>query len=267
MAPDPMKFHNYHRNRIADAMFNETTAFFRHLMMENLPVSNFIDSDFAIINADLGRHYGMPGKVKTTAKFKRVDLKGTHHRGGLFGQASVLTASANGVDTSPVVRGIWILENLLGTPPSPPPPDIDIPEPDARGELTIRQLYAKHRTVESCNDCHKKIDPLGFALENYDAVGIWRTSYESKHPVDPSGRMPNGESFDDLDGLKGIMTRDLTLFSRNLTAKLLTYATGRTMDISDRPEIDRIATELQKQGGGLGDLIQLIVTGKTFLTK
>lgn len=267
MAPDPMKFYDYHRNRIADAMFAETTAFFRQLMKENLPVSNFIDSDFAIINADLGRHYGMPGRVKTTAKFKRVNLKGTSHRGGLFGQASVLTASANGVDTSPVVRGIWILENLFGTPPSPPPPDVDIPEPDARGELTIRQLYAKHRTVESCNDCHKKIDPLGFALENYDAVGAWRTSYKSKHPVDPSGRMPNGESFDDLDGLKAIMIRDLTLFTRNLTAKLLTYATGRAMGVSDRPEIDRLATELQKQGGGLLDLMQLVVISRTFLTK
>ena len=267
MAPDPMKFYEYHRNRIADSMLIETTAFFRHLLMKNLPVSNFIDSDFAIINADLGRHYGMPGKVKTTAKFKRVDLKPEHRRGGLLGQASVLTASANGVDTSPVVRGIWILENLLGTPPSPPPPDIDVPEPDSRGELTIRQLYAKHRTVESCNDCHKKIDPLGFALENYDAVGAWRTSYESKHPVDPSGRMPNGESFDDLVGLKAIMTSDLTLFTRNLTTKLLTYATGRTMGISDRPEIDRIATELEKQGGGLLDLMQLVVTSETFLNK
>jgi hypothetical protein len=267
MAPDPMKFYDYHRNRIADSMFAETTAFFRHLMKENLPVSNFIDSDFAIINADLARHYGMPGKVKTTAKFKRVDLKGTSHRGGLLGQASVLTASANGVDTSPVVRGIWILENLLGTPPSPPPPDVDIPEPDARGELNIRQLYAKHRTVESCNDCHKKIDPLGFALENFDAVGVWRTSYESKHPVDPSGRMPNGQSFDDFAGLKAIMTSDLTLFTRNLTTKLLTYATGRTMGISDRPEIDRIAAELRKQGGGLLDLMKLVVTSRVFLTK
>tara|TARA_Y100000588_G_scaffold185735_1_gene199582 strand:- start:1064 stop:3472 length:2409 start_codon:yes stop_codon:yes gene_type:complete len=267
MAPDPMKFYEYHRNRIADSMLIETTAFFRHLLMENLPVSNFIDSDFAIINADLGRHYGMPGKVKTTAKFKRVDLKPEHRRGGLLGQASVLTASANGVDTSPVVRGIWILENLLGTPPSPPPPDVDVPEPDSRGELTIRQLYAKHRTVESCNDCHKKIDPLGFALENYDAVGVWRTSYESDHPVDPSGRMPNGESFDDLVGLKAIMTSDLTLFTRNLTTKLLTYATGRTMGISDRPEIDRLATELEKQGGGLLDLMQLVVTSETFLNK
>ncbi len=267
MAPDPMKFYDYHRNRIADSMFIETTAFFRYLLMENLPILNFIDSDFAIINADLARHYEMPGKVKTTAKFKRVELKGTSRRGGLLGQASVLTASANGVDTSPVVRGIWILENLLGTPPSPPPPDIDVPEPDSRGELTIRQLYAKHRTVESCNDCHKKIDPLGFALENFDAAGVWRTSYESKHPVDPSGRMPNGESFDDLNGLKAIMARDLTLFNRNLTSKLLTYATGRAMDVADRPEIDRIATELEKQGGGLLDLMQLVVTSRTFLNK
>ena len=108
---------------------------------------------------------------------------------------------------------------------------------------------------------------MGFALENYDAVGAWRTSYESKHPVDPSGRMPNGESFDDLDGLKAIMIRDLTLFTRNLTAKLLTYATGRAMGVSDRPEIDRIATQLQKQGGGLLDLMQLVVTSRTFLTK
>ncbi|MBL64496.1 MAG: hypothetical protein CMI30_13960 [Opitutae bacterium] len=267
MAPDPMKFYDYHRNRIADSMFIETTAFFRYLLMENLPILNFIDSDFAIINADLARHYEMPGKVKTTAKFKRVELKGTSRRGGLLGQASVLTASANGVDTSPVVRGIWILENLLGTPPSPPPPDIDVPEPDSRGELNIRQLYAKHRTVESCNDCHKKIDPLGFALENFDAVGVWRTSYESKHPVDPSGRMPNGESFDDLSGLKAIMARDLTLFNRNLTSKLLTYATGRAIDVADRPEIDRIATELDKQGGGLLDLMQLVVTSRTFLNK
>ena len=189
---------------------------------------------FAIINADLGRHYGMPGLVNTTAHFQRVALTGAEHRGGLLGQASVLTASANGVDTSPVVRGIWILENLLGTPPSPPPPDVEVPEPDARGDLTIRQLYAKHRTLESCSDCHKKIDPLGFSLESFDAIGSWRTEYESGRKVDPSGQMPGGESFKDVAGLKQIMTRDLTQFSRNLTTKLMTYATGRTMSVSDR---------------------------------
>jgi hypothetical protein len=267
MAPDPMKFYEFHRNRLGEAMVKETNAFFRHLLTENLPLSNFIDSDFAIINADLGRHYGIAGALDTTARFQRVALTGSHHRGGLLGQTSVLTASANGVDTSPVVRGIWILENLLGTPPSPPPPNVEVPEPDARGELTIRQLYAKHRTVESCNDCHKKIDPLGFSLENFDAIGSWRTTYESGHEIDPSGRMPNGESFQNVTGLKQIMADDLQQFSRNLTAKLMTYAAGRTMSVSDRAEIDAIVARLDAEGGGLRDLVNQVVTSKTFLTK
>jgi len=267
MAPDPMKFYEYHRNRLGDAMVKETNAWFRHLLTENLQVSHFIDSDFAIINADLGRHYGMPGLVNTTAQFQQVALTGSRHRGGLLGQTSVLTASANGVDTSPVVRGIWILENLLGTPPSPPPPGVEVPEPDTRGDLTIRQLYAKHRTIESCNDCHKKIDPLGFSLENFDAIGSWRTEYESGNKVDPSGRMPSGESFKDVAGLKQIMARDLKQFSRNLTTKLLTYATGRTMSVSDRPEIDAMIERLDNDHGGLRDLVKHVVTSDTFLTK
>ncbi|MFT4550385.1 MAG: hypothetical protein ACI9MB_004362 [Verrucomicrobiales bacterium] len=267
MAPDPMKFYEYHRNRIGDAMIKETTSFFALMLAENLPISNFLDSDFSILNADLVRHYKLPAKVNTTARFQRVSLKGSRHRGGLLGQASVLTASANGVETSPVIRGIWILDNLLGTPPSPPPDDVGIPEPDARGELTLRQLYAKHRTVASCNDCHKKIDPLGFALENFDAIGTWRTKYESGHAIDPSGKMPDGETFENVDGLKQIMIRDFDLFTRNLTTKLLTYATGRTMDVSDRPEIDRIVNELKKRGGGLRDLVKLVVTSAPFLNK
>jgi hypothetical protein len=267
MAPDPMKYYEYHRNRLGAAMVTETNAFFRHLMTENLPISNFIDSDFTIINADLGRHYGIPNAVTTSAQFQKVALTGPRHRGGLLGQTSVLTASANGVDTSPVVRGIWILENLLGTPPSPPPPDVDIPEPDARGDLTIRQLYAKHRTIASCNDCHKKIDPLGFSLENFDAIGAWRTKYDSGHNVDPSGRMPNGETFSDVAGLKQIMTSDLDQFSRNLTTKLMIYATGRTMSVSDRPEIDALVRGHQADRGGLRDLIKLVVSSKSFHTK
>jgi hypothetical protein len=248
-------------------MTTETMSYFRHLLTDNLSIEHFIDSDFAIINADLGRHYGMPGKVDTTARFQRVALDKSVHRGGLLGQAAVLTASANGVDTSPVVRGIWILENLLGTPPAPPPPGVEVPEPDTRGDLTIRQLYAKHRTIESCNDCHKKIDPVGFALENFDAVGSWRTKYESGHAVDPSGRMPGGEKFRNVSEVKQIMIRDMNLFSRNLTGKLMTYGTGRTMDVADRPEIDRIVSELRKKENGLRDLIKLVVTSRSFLTK
>ncbi len=267
MAPDPMKFYEYHRNRLGEAMAKETNAFFRHMLAENLPLANFIDSDFAFINADLGRHYGLSDVVNTTAEFQRVSLADSRHRGGLLGQTSVLTASANGVDTSPVVRGIWILENLLGTPPSPPPPDVEVPEPDARGDLTIRELYAKHRTIQSCNDCHKKIDPLGFSLENFDAIGRWRMEYESGHKVDPSGEMPGGEKFDDVSGLKRIMKRDLDQFSRNLTSKLMTYATGRKMGVSDRPEIDAIVNQMKAEHGGLRDLVKRVVISNLFLTK
>lgn len=267
MAPDPIKFYEFHRNRIDEAMIEESRAFFRHLIDENLPISRFIDADFALINSNLGRHYGLPEKVNTVTAFRKVSLAETPLRGGLLGQASVLTASANGVDTSPVVRGIWILENLLGTTPDAPPPDVDIPEPDARGELTIRELYEKHRTVQSCNDCHKKIDPLGFALENFDATGQWRTQYESGQKVDPSGRMPDGKSFNDLEGLKKIMAGDLRLFYRNLSSKLLTYATGRTMEVSDRPEIDRIVELSLRKQSGLKDLLRLVVTSEIFLSK
>ena len=133
--------------------------------------------------------------------------------------------------------------------------------------MTIRELYEKHRTVQSCNDCHKKIDPLGFALENFDATGQWRTQYESGQKVDPSGRMPDGKSFNDLEGLKKIMAGDLRLFYRNLSSKLLTYATGRTMEVSDRPEIDRIVELSLRKQSGLKDLLRLVVTSEIFLSK
>jgi len=267
MAPDPMKFYEFRRNRINEAMIEESTLFFRHVLEQNLPLTTFLDSDYTFLNANLMRHYGMEGKVDTTAKFQKVSLSGEKKRGGLLGQAAVLTTSANGVDTSPVVRGIWILENLLGTHPKPPPPDVDVPEPDARGNLTIREQYAKHRTVESCNDCHKKIDPLGFALENFDAVGAWRTQYESGHKVDAYGNMPNGKKFTDVDGLKQIMVQEPELFTRNLCTKLLTYATGRTMETSDRRVIDKIVNQSVAQKQGLKDMLLSVVTSETFLKK
>jgi len=267
MAPDPMKFYEFRRNRINEAMIEESNLFFRHVLEQNLPLTTFLDSDYTFLNANLMRHYGMEGKVDTTAKFQKVSLSGEKKRGGLLGQAAVLTTSANGVDTSPVVRGIWILENLLGTHPKPPPPDVDVPEPDARGNLTIREQYAKHRTVESCNDCHKKIDPLGFALENFDAVGAWRTQYESGHKVDAYGHMPNGKKFTDVDGLKQIMVQEPELFTRNLCTKLLTYATGRTMETSDRRVIDKIVNQSVARKRGLKDMLLSVVTSETFLRK
>ncbi len=155
-------------------MRRETFLFTRYLIDQNLAVSHFLDSDYTFANRALARHYGID--PPEGFQFEKVSLR-DRRRGGLLGQASVLTLTANGIDTSPVVRGVWLLENLLGTPPSPPPPDVEPLDPDVRGAKTIRQQLNKHRDVASCYDCHRKIDPLGFALENYDPIGRWREAY------------------------------------------------------------------------------------------
>lgn len=267
MAPDLMKFPEYHRNRISEAMLEETRSFFRYALDENLPLEVFLDSTFTFVNSDLARHYGLKQAIDSSTNYQKVDLAEFPSRGGLLGQASVLTASANGVDTSPVVRGIWMLENLLGTPPAPPPPNVPIIEPDMRGELTIREMYAKHRTEQSCNQCHKKIDPLGFSLENFDPVGRWRNEYDNGQRVDSSGMLPSGESFQNLAELKSILKNGNALFARNLTSKLLTCAAGRTMVAGDRAEIERITEELNEKNGGLRDLLHLVVQSSIFRCK
>ena len=159
------------------------------------------------------------------------------------------------------------MENLLGVHPAPPPDDVEVPEPDARGELTVRELLVKHASDRSCRECHDKIDPLGFALENFDAIGNWRDTYETGQPVDASGTMPGGQSFENITGLKSILLRHPERFSRNLASKILTYATGRKMEASDRPELDRIVRELEEKGGGLRDLVALAVQSRIFLQK
>lgn len=263
MAPDPMRFPVYHHSRLGPAMFTETRLFFRHVLDENLPIAEFIASDSAFVNADLARLYGIEG-VTSTVEFAHVRLAPKLMRGGLLGQGAVLTASANGVDTSPVVRGIWVLERLLGLPPDPPPPGVAIPEPDARGELTIRQRFEQHRTAESCSECHRTIDPLGFALESFDAIGRRRLSYESGAPIDTSGRMPGGEPFTDVEGMKRSVLAELPLVTRNLTMKLASYAAGRPMRVADRREIDRIVTEVGGRDARLRDLLHAVVASRIF---
>jgi len=266
MSPDSVKFVNYKRYRIGTAMVKETETFFKYILNNNLPTSLFVDSNFIFVNADLARWYGLPN-VDTTVAFKKITLKPNSVRGGLLGQASVLTASANGVDTSPVTRGLWILENILGIKPAPPPVDIEIPEIDLRGKMTIKQLYAKHRNVESCSSCHKKIDPLGFALENFNPVGVWRTQYTSGEKIDPTGYMPDGTAFNGINGLKQNILRNMTLFNRGLISKLLTYATGRHMTTRDRVIIDKLVNKATKEKTGFRDLILEIVTSDIFMNK
>ena len=187
-------------------------------------------------------------------------------RGGLLGQGSFLTASANGVDTSPVVRGVYVLEKLLGYTPPPPPPDVPAIEPDIRGTLTLRDQLEKHREIPTCNECHRKIDPLGFAFEHFDAIGHWRDQYSSRTPIDVSGRLPSGKSFYDFSQFKQLLIDQEAQINRCLAEKLMAYALGREIEIGDRPSIDAILRELQKSEGGLRDLITRIVMSDSFGT-
>lgn len=261
MPPERGQFRAYYQYDLKAAMRQETRLFARHLVDENLSVVNFLDSDFTFVNAPLARLYGI--EASAGHAFQRVTLT-DRRRGGLLGQASVLTVTANGIDTSPVVRGVWLLENLLGTPPSPPPPDVEPLDPDVRGARTIREQLQKHRETTACNDCHRKIDPLGFALENFDAIGRWRTRYDGKQPVDASGQLPNGQRFEDVRGLKRVLVDQQQLFVRALTTRLLEYALGRHVEPGDRPQIDAIVAEFQRRGNGLRDLIKCVALSKPF---
>ena len=184
-----------------------------------------------------------------------------------MGQGALLTASANGVDTSPVVRGIYLLEKLLGYTPPPPPPDIPAIEPDIRGAVTIREQLVKHREIATCAECHRKIDPLGFALENFDAIGAWRDAYEGNATIDSTGKLPGGDSFNSLSEFRTLMIKRQDQFNRALTEKLLTYATGRELGISDRGELDRILTQFEQVKGGLKDLLTILVESSIFQHK
>ncbi|MEM7600205.1 MAG: DUF1592 domain-containing protein [Verrucomicrobiota bacterium] len=275
MPPAKTSFRSYFTWEVQDGMIEETVAFFSHLLDQNLPVSHLINSDYLVTNTRMAKFYGIEGVHHYD--YQPVSLPvSQQYRSGLLGQASVLTASANGVETSPVVRGIWVLENLLGTPPAAPPDDIGVPEPDVRGAKTIRELLAKHRDIASCNECHRSIDPLGFALENLDPVGIWRDHYPALDPetdeviqgreIDSAGTY-SGEAFNDINGLKEILLQKEKLITRNLVRKLLLCGTGREMGVADRPAIDAIVEGIEAAEGGVQDLLMAVIQSEIFLTK
>ena len=269
MPPDQKKFPAFYRishgyTGTRDAIVKEPVLFVKHLIANNLSASLLLDSNFTFANDSLADFYGIAG-VDGSA-FRRVPLDPGMKRGGLFGMAAVLAASANGVDTSPVVRGIYVLDNLLGKPPEPAPPGIKLPQPDLRGTSTIRSLLEKHSTDESCAHCHKSIDPLGFALENFDAVGQWRKAYANA-PIDPSGRLPNGKAFTDLASFKQELGGDLDALAENLVRKLLVYCTGRSLGTLDDDEVASICARLKPNGYRLGDVLRAVLTSQVFQRK
>jgi hypothetical protein len=265
MPPDPEKSRAYYADKLEEAMRQETSRFFRYVLAGNRSILDFVDSDYTFLNPALARHYGIPGVEQEG--FRKVKLKPEYHRGGLLGHGSILTATSNGVETQPVVRGVWILENLLGTPPNPPPPDVDPIEPDTRGVTTIRAQMEKHRDNPTCFECHRKIDPLGLSMEHYDYVGAWRERYSKRLAIDGSGMMPDGTAIKGPGGIRKYLAARPAQFTRCLVEKLFVYALGRRISFTDRDDIDRIVSSMPRYKYGLRELIQQVVASEAFHTK
>jgi hypothetical protein len=247
------------------AMKTETEMFFANIIREDRSILDFIDADYAFVNGRLARHYGISGV--SGEKFQRVSLT-DRNRGGVLTQASVLTVTSNPTRTSPVKRGKWILENILGTPPPPPPPDVPILKEGKEAALSgsLRERMQQHRSNPSCAVCHERMDTLGFGFENFDAIGGWRTM-DGKFKIDASGTLPDGQSFQTPAELKKLLLAQADQFRRCLTEKLMTYALGRGMERSDRPEIERISAVVAADGNRFNRMVLEIVKGEAFLRR
>ncbi|MEM7013622.1 MAG: DUF1588 domain-containing protein, partial [Verrucomicrobiota bacterium] len=240
--------------------------YFGEVLDNNSAIDQFIDSDEIWMNQVIAKWIYKREDVRG-ARMKKVALN-DERLGGIFTLPGLMTATANGVDTSPVVRGAWVLENVLGTPPPPPPPDVEPLPTDTREAQTIREQLELHRKHDACNSCHRKIDPMGFAFENFDVVGRWRTHYKGvRHPINASATTSTGDEIADIIAFKAMLRERKPLVVRCLTEKLLTYAVGRQLQTVDRGEVDRIVEELSQDGDRLRDLIHLVVQSEIFLTK
>lgn len=267
------------------SMVRETELFFEEVLRHDLSLMNFVDSDFTFLNERLAKHYGIDGVEGQ--RMRRVELADESVRGGVLTQASVLKVTANGTNTSPVLRGVWVLENILGQPAPPPPPGVAAIEPDIRGARTLREQLEKHRNVASCAMCHDKIDPPGFALENFDPIGGWREHYRTVGegqrpdikqspftfawiryriglPVDAAGTTPDGERFEDIRQFKQLLGREQDAIARGLTEKMFTYAIGRPIGFSDRPAIENTVNHLRANDYGFRTLVHAVVQSEMF---
>jgi len=267
------------------SMLKETQLFFEEILRSDLSLLNFVDSEFSILNEPLARHYGIPGVEGP--EFRKVKLPRQSHRGGVLTQAAVLKVTANGTTTSPVLRGVWILKNIMGRSIPPPPPDVPAVEPDIRGTTSIRDQLAKHRQLEGCAVCHRKIDPPGFALESFDVIGGWREHYRSLgaglkldvtvqgNPVqyrqgpkiDAGDVTADGKRFEDVDGFKKLLLEDPDQIARCVAERLIVYATGTPIRPADRAAVDALVKTVRVKGYGLRTLIHEIVQSELFLHK
>jgi len=259
------------------AMRGETEHFIVEMFRRDLPLGNLIDSDWTMLNERLARHYKIEGVAGTD--FRRVNLdKSKTVRGGLLTHASVHAITSNGTVTSPIARGTWLLEKFLGTPAPPPPPDVPAIEPDIRGATTIKEQLAKHRTTASCNSCHRKIDPLGFALESFYVIGGWRENYRALVEPKPGARAkfsdgPIVDSADEWEAMgrfnsfqefRELIKKREDLVTQNLTHQLATFALGRAPGFADRQSLKTIATQVREKKSGMKSLVLDVVSSPVF---
>ena len=285
--PSTTLYNDYYLDdALAEAALAETQLFFAELIKSDLPARTIIDSDFTFLNERLATHYGMPNVMGV--KMRRVTLPPDSPRGGLLTQASVLKVTANGTTTSPVLRGKWIVERILGTE-IPPPPPVAAVEPDIRGAVTIRQQLDRHRADPSCASCHRTIDPPGFALESFDVMGAWRDRYRGVSaevaaekglgkngqpfvfhyglPVDSAGELPDGRTFADVREFKRLLLESEVQVARNLVRQLLVYGTGAPTRFSDRRVIEQIVQESAASHYGIRSLVSAVVQSDIFGSK
>jgi hypothetical protein len=245
------------------AFRRETEMFFESIMREDRNVLDLLRANYTFVNGRLAKHYGIPNVYGS--RFRRVTFDNGSPRGGLLSQGSVLTVSSYANRTSPVLRGKWVLTNILGSPPPPPPPNVP-PLKDAADSgkvLTMRERMAQHRANPPCAGCHKLMDPIGFALENYDAVGQWRTT-EGGVPVDVAGGLPDGSTFTGVAGLRQALLRNPELFVTTTTEKLLTYALGRGVEDDDAPAVRGIVRAARGNDYRFSSLVLGIVNSTPF---
>lgn len=257
--PDRDRFPDFD-DYLRASMQKETELLWQTIVQEDRSILDLIGGKYTFLNERLARHYGIKGV--TGANFRKVDLTGTG-RTGIITHASVLTVSSYGNRTSPVLRGKWILENILNAPPPPPPPVPALDETAVGVKGTMRQQLEKHRASPVCASCHARMDPLGFSLENYDAVGAWRTQ-DGNFQIDPSGSLPDGRSFKNAEELITLLQGEKNAFAEALTEKLLTYALGRSLERADRPAVKTIVTNVAAQQYRFSSLVLEIVKSLPF---
>lgn len=262
ITPDMRAFPDFDDN-LRKSFRRETHLFVESVMREDRSVADLLRANYSFLNERLAKHYGVPNVYGS--RFRKVTFGAGVERGGLLRQGSILTVTSYATRTSPVIRGKWILDNILGVPPPPPPPNVPALEEtkSALKKMTVRERLAEHRKNPACSGCHKLMDPVGFSLENYDAVGRWRRA-EDGVPVDSSGGLPDGAKFDSVDGLeKALLTRP-ELFATTITEKLLTYALGRGVEYTDAPAVRQIVRQAQNNNFRFSSLILGIAGSPSF---